>query len=440
MSTQKPISEKIESRNRIRRLIKHFFTERDCATLVRPIEEETNLQNLQFIPDSELRPEFVEETKKLRNRIFKKVKPKVLNGKFLTGEMLLELIHSYTEAVNKGSVPSIKSAWSYVCMNECQRAIQTALQEYETEMSKFFIQAKEEQNIEVLENGEKLVVFNINRTCLDQVQKLCGDTLFSSADKDSEVNTFEETLRRETTNKYKYMRKEFNYHCERLLEKKYEDRIKTIRRSQILSGSDDNPDNEEGKAVSFKDQITAFKNECERNPPYFETKDNWILEKCLELYSRYAESSTIMEKQESIASLKVLSNRVEELERYSVSVKSEKDEEILLLKGKIEDLQQERMELITKSKLFEEQLSHAKSDKQRVEAKMNDIISELNHEFNRDVEELKRQNDELIEQLRIKEAQLFDEESFDADYGDDGIKQSKTGKNELIKLNALLEQ
>lgn len=59
LAEQKGSSEKIEARNRIRWLIKHFFKERDCATLVRPSEEEKDLQNLQEIPDENLWPEFV---------------------------------------------------------------------------------------------------------------------------------------------------------------------------------------------------------------------------------------------------------------------------------------------------------------------------------------------------------------------------------------------
>lgn len=135
LNPQKGISEKVEARNRIRRLIKTFFTDRDCFTLVRPTEEETDLQSLQTIPDSELRPEFVAASQRLRSRILKRVKPKTLNGKFITGEMLLELCYSYTSAVNKGSVPSIKSAWSYICQNECQRAISESIKIYEDNMS-----------------------------------------------------------------------------------------------------------------------------------------------------------------------------------------------------------------------------------------------------------------------------------------------------------------
>ena len=65
--------------------------------------------------DSLLRGEFVSQINFLRQKIFKKVKPKTLNSKFITGEMLLELCSAYTQAINVGSVPNIQNAWSYVC-------------------------------------------------------------------------------------------------------------------------------------------------------------------------------------------------------------------------------------------------------------------------------------------------------------------------------------
>jgi hypothetical protein len=43
---QKGTSDQVEIKNRIRRLIKHFFKDRDCFTMVRPVEEERQLQCL----------------------------------------------------------------------------------------------------------------------------------------------------------------------------------------------------------------------------------------------------------------------------------------------------------------------------------------------------------------------------------------------------------
>lgn len=58
----------------------------------------------------------------LRAKIYKKVRHKTLNGKTVTGKMMLELAQAYTTAINEGSVPNIQNAWSYVCQNECNRA------------------------------------------------------------------------------------------------------------------------------------------------------------------------------------------------------------------------------------------------------------------------------------------------------------------------------
>lgn len=80
--------------------------------------------------DNELRPEFVAQVNQLRQKIFKKVKPKVLNNKQVTGVMFLELACAYTRAINEGSVPNIQTAWSYVCQNECTRAIENAINWY----------------------------------------------------------------------------------------------------------------------------------------------------------------------------------------------------------------------------------------------------------------------------------------------------------------------
>jgi hypothetical protein len=46
LKEQKGSSDNIEKKNRIRRLILNFFKDRDCYTMVRPTEEERDLQAL----------------------------------------------------------------------------------------------------------------------------------------------------------------------------------------------------------------------------------------------------------------------------------------------------------------------------------------------------------------------------------------------------------
>ncbi len=47
-------------------MIANFFNDRDCYTIVRPTEEEKDLQILQQLKDSKLRPEFIEQMIALR--------------------------------------------------------------------------------------------------------------------------------------------------------------------------------------------------------------------------------------------------------------------------------------------------------------------------------------------------------------------------------------
>ena len=81
--------------------------------------------------DQLLRKEFVTQMKQLRQKVFKRVKPKQLHGKVLTGRMFLELCQAYTASINKGSVPSIQSAWTNLCKNENLRGIKDAISMYE---------------------------------------------------------------------------------------------------------------------------------------------------------------------------------------------------------------------------------------------------------------------------------------------------------------------
>jgi hypothetical protein len=46
LQPQKGSSDAVEEKNRIRKMIKSFFKDRDCFTMVRPVENEVDLQNL----------------------------------------------------------------------------------------------------------------------------------------------------------------------------------------------------------------------------------------------------------------------------------------------------------------------------------------------------------------------------------------------------------
>lgn len=133
LEDQKGTSNAVETKNRARRLIKHFFRERDCFGLIRPTEDERDLQNL--TSDSQLRPDFLAQIHDLYSLVMKRIKPKRMRGRMLTGELLGSLAMSYTAAINQGGVPNILSSWSNVCRGENQRLVTEAEERYEALMA-----------------------------------------------------------------------------------------------------------------------------------------------------------------------------------------------------------------------------------------------------------------------------------------------------------------
>ena len=100
--------------NIIRQNIIKFFQERDCVTLIRPVDSEEDLKRLNKIPYNDLKPEFKMEFKTLKDKIFKEALPKKLNGKKLTGPALATLIEEFVKVINSGKIPNINNTWDSI--------------------------------------------------------------------------------------------------------------------------------------------------------------------------------------------------------------------------------------------------------------------------------------------------------------------------------------
>jgi prefoldin subunit 5 len=117
-------------KNRIRKCLKEFFVNRSCSTLVRPCESEDQLQDLDTTPNSGLRDIFVQQITRLRADIFQQVKPKTACGQPLSGKLFVQMCRSFTDAINRGVAPSIRSTWTMLSQGQCITAMETALQAY----------------------------------------------------------------------------------------------------------------------------------------------------------------------------------------------------------------------------------------------------------------------------------------------------------------------
>lgn len=75
----------MQAKNAVRMLIRSFFPERDCVTLVRPVMDEKQLMSLSSLPGDALRPEFRAQIDAMRRRLATALRPKTLYGKPLNG-------------------------------------------------------------------------------------------------------------------------------------------------------------------------------------------------------------------------------------------------------------------------------------------------------------------------------------------------------------------
>jgi hypothetical protein len=139
--------------------------------------------------------------------------------------------------------------------------------------------------------------------------------------------------------------------------------LKQIKREANFGNSSDL------NAIPIKDQISSFRKVCESNPPYYDGKQEWILEMCLSLSTRYAESSSITNKQESDAQAKIMKNRLLEIEYSHNQYKSEKENELEASKHRLESLQSTNTELLASNKIYKQKCSNFESEKEKIEIK-----------------------------------------------------------------------
>lgn len=105
LQPQKGTSDLAARKNSIRKELTTFFRERDCFTLIRPVDDDEKLQNMAKCSDADLRPKFVELIKDLRTKVFRQVKRKTFKGRPCSPAIFIELCQHFCTAINNGGLP-----------------------------------------------------------------------------------------------------------------------------------------------------------------------------------------------------------------------------------------------------------------------------------------------------------------------------------------------
>ncbi|KAE9025742.1 hypothetical protein PR003_g11613 [Phytophthora rubi] len=164
-------------RNRIRTMMKDFFRDRDCVTLVRPVHEEAKLQQVDALPIEELRPEFQQQLSDVKQIVYgDSLQPKMLQGKPLNGSMFAGLLQAYVAAINSGGVPVITSAWEGVTASECRKAMSTAADTFKKSLAALDLPLDDEDLIEAIKEAEEQAVAQYRAAAIgDSASKLEAD-------------------------------------------------------------------------------------------------------------------------------------------------------------------------------------------------------------------------------------------------------------------------
>ncbi|KAG6962326.1 hypothetical protein JG687_00007215 [Phytophthora cactorum] len=164
-------------RNRIRAMMKDFFRDRDCVTLVRPVHDEAKLQQVDAMPIEELRPEFQQQLSHVKQIVYgDSLQPKMLQGKPLNGSMFAGLLQAYVAAINSGGVPVITSAWEGVTASECRKAMSAAAEAFKKSLAALDLPLDDEDLLEAIKDAEEHAVTQYRAAAIgDSAAKLEAD-------------------------------------------------------------------------------------------------------------------------------------------------------------------------------------------------------------------------------------------------------------------------
>lgn len=354
LAVQKGNSEAVENKNKVRRLLKYFFPDRDCATLVRPTENEGDLQNLINLPDDKLRKEFIEQVNALKIKVKKKLRAKVVNGKKVNGPMLASLCAAYTEAINSGKIPSIDNAWSYVCKSQCE----AALNEIQT-LHATLVDSKLISKLPCGVKGMREVYKEIEEECMARFKEKLV----------SEISNGEELAVRNLLNKLKKISKEKVMHlskdlCGEHLEKIHETLSESVKNNEFASFQ------------KCKEEIFAMLGnipiEIKESPGYHEVLAETLFNKVLSSVELFYEQAITNIKGEN----KLLSQRVKGLESENLSRKTEALKDKELYGHKLQEAEEDRMKLKTKETILEERNRSLLAERERQEEKLQKEVTE----------------------------------------------------------------
>jgi len=391
LQLQKGFSDAVEEKNKVRKLITSYFKERDCFSMVRPVENEKDLQNLQTLEDSEIRKEFLEQAHMLRNKVFKKVKPKIFNNKILSGSMLIELLENILDSINKGAVPIIENSWKYMLHNESLKNMNSIYDKLKKKILEFHDTNKDNQKF--LKDFDKFQQ--------DTMKILVEDFLRDAISPESaETQDCLAKIKSKINEEFKKFYEENAKVFENQLNDLYEKTSKTIYESFETDKYYKN------HYIFFRD-LENLKESVDNTIPDFSNKKDLIYEKILIIIKKFIEQVFLKNKnlnEQEISVLKgensILLNKFNfKNEEYEKS-KTENSNNISRLNNQVLDLK-------LKEKNLEEKLNQIMTEKRNANSVNEESMNVIKNEFNSKIDKLKADINNYKNEIKNKDDQIL---------------------------------
>ena len=383
LELQQGTSEVIKNKNQIRKMVKEYFPNRDCVTLVRPLLEEGNLQNLEKINSSKLRKEFIEQVNYLRKTVLNSINPKKLNGQELSGEMFINLLHSYVDMINEGAVPVIQTAWVYMRQNQAINAKKRCIEQYEKKVIE--LQNKLPMKEEYLKNILK---------------KIKKDILFSF--KESIIGDPDEKDMQELKKELKKMKENIklkNIELTKLETEKFlEENFKHI--------NDKVSNNEYESITEYKEEIEQFIEFCINKCPMGPGRDVIIYEY---LINNIINNSDNLSKNSIAEKEKIInkdSEQIEELIKELNEFKSKKDKmnnDLINVKSNLDKINEEKENINIQNNNENENLNKLIEEKNLEIKNLKQKLNDTEKNCNNNIIEIKKKVDEAEKSSQEKE-------------------------------------
>lgn len=390
LQLQKGSSEIVEEKNKIRKMITTYFPERDCFSMVRPVENETDLQNLQSLDDSKIRREFLDQAETLRHKVSKKVKPKMFNNKILSGSMLVELLGSILDSINQGAIPVIENSWKYVMHNESIKNMSSTLKSYITQITKFKEENKDNPSFfSDLESFQK----NLEKNLIEEFQK-------STVMDETSANDFLSKLKQKMSEEYK----KFNDENSKFFENRM---MESLEKNTKKLCDTFETDKYAKNYYQFFQDLENLKEITEASTPDFPMKKEIIFEKLLTIIKKFIEmtflKNKILNEKEIVGlrnELQTLTNKFNIQTGEFEAMKSE-------TKDAIEKLNNQVVEYKMREKNIEEKVKSLDAEKKNIISSSEKKIAEMKKEMEDTVEKVRKDLQTTRTELKNKEDQLL---------------------------------